>query len=368
MIRAEQCIFSGMQAAVRVLHRGIVILCLFVSCRTAAVKNDAAIVYRGADISYYYQQEQCGVKFFCDGTETPLFAILKDAGVNWIRLRLWHTPENGWNTLSQTVSMAERIKAAGFSFLLDIHYSDRWADPAEQKIPAEWSGFDFSELQNAVKSYTAFVLEAFSAAGCAPDMVQTGNEIANGMLFPYGKIRDDGNCDDFMSLLTGAVETVRLKCSSAKVMLHIPCDSDSERVVWWYSQAQAHAIDYDVIGLSFYSFFTGTDFDIVSDTVYALSAFGKEICIVETSYPWTLDWNDSENNLVGRVEQLIPGFYATKEGQQQYLDEICRRTAASGGNGVFWWEPQAVCAEAFPSALENLSWFDFDNTYLGIHF
>lgn len=350
------------------LYAVILMLCVLVSCRTSDVRSAPAIAYRGADISYYYQQEQCGVHFFRDGTETPLFTVLKDAGVNWIRLRLWHTPEDGWNGLSQTVSMAQRIKAAGFSFLLDIHYSDSWADPAEQTIPAEWSGYSFSELQNAVKSYTASVLDAFSAAGCAPDMVQTGNEIANGMLFPYGKIQDGGNCDAFMALLSSAVETVRASCPSAQVMLHIPCDRDIKRVVWWYSQARSYSVDYDVIGLSFYSFFTGTDFDIVSDTVSALSAFGKEICIVETSYPWTLAWNDSKNNLVGLETQLIHGFSATKEGQQQYLDELCRRTAAAGGDGVFWWEPQAVCAEQFPSALENLSWFDFNNEYLGTHF
>lgn len=366
--RAERLFRPRLRTVFLSLCRDILVLCIFTSCRTSDVKSGAALAYRGADISYYYQQEQCGVRFFRDGAETPLFAVLKDAGVNWIRLRLWHTPEDGWNGLSQTVSMAKRIKAAGFSFLLDIHYSDRWADPSAQDVPAEWSGFDFSGLQNAVKAYTELVLETFSAAGCAPDMVQTGNEIVNGMLFPYGRIRDNGNCDDCMSLLVCAVEAVRLKCPPAKVMLHIPCDSEIARAVWWYSQAEAHGVDYDVIGLSFYSFFTGADFDIVSDTVHALSTFGREICIVETAYPWTLGWNDSENNLVGREAQLIPGFSAAKDGQQQYLDELCRRTVTAGGSGVFWWEPQAVSAETFPSALENLSWFDFDNEYLGTHF
>ena len=92
--------------------------------------------------------------------------------------------------------------------------------------------------------------------------------------------------------------------------------------MWWYSQAEKYEIDYDVIGLSYYSFFTGTDFSIVFETVKNLvDKFGKEVCIAETSYPWTLSWNDNENNLVGREDQLISGFPATKEGQQNYLNK-----------------------------------------------
>lgn len=339
------------------------------ACKSSDVRSDSILEYRGADISYFYRQEQSGVQFYSNGKEAELFDILKEAGVNWIRLRLWHTSSNGWNNLEKTISVARRAKVSGFKLLLDIHYSDSWADPSSQSLPAEWETYSFDRLNEAVSSYTESVLSAFSQADCIPDMVQTGNEISNGMLWPYGKIKEGGDCSDFMALLGTAVTAVRNFCPSVKIMLHIPCDKDIQRVVWWYSQAEKYCIDYDVIGLSYYSFFTGTDFSIVSDTVQNLKKqFDKEICIAETSYPWTLDWNDNENNLVGLEEQLILGFPASREGQQRYLNELCRRVCSSGGSGVFWWEPQAVSSPSFPSSLENLTWFDFNNEYLGIEF
>lgn len=342
---------------------------LFSACKSSDVRSDTLFEYRGADISYLYQMEKSGVQFYCNGKEAELFDILKEAGVSWIRLRLWHTPLDGWNDLEKTVLVAKRAKASGFKFLLDIHYSDFWADPSCQAVPAEWETYSFDKVNEAVSSYTKEVLSAFLASDCIPDMVQTGNEISNGMLWPYGKIKDDGDCSDFMTLLGTAVTAVRNFSPTIKIMLHIPCDKDIQRVVWWYSKAEKYCIDYDVIGLSYYSFFTGTDFSIVSNTVQILKKqFDKEICIAETSYPWTLGWNDDENNLVGLEEQLIPGFPATKEGQQSYLNELCRKVKKAGGSGVFWWEVQAVSLPDFPSSIENLTWFDFNNEYLGTRF
>lgn len=278
--------------------------------------NSSFLEYRGADISYFKQLEENNVQFYKNGKIESLFEILKDAGVNWIRLRLWHSPSDSTNNLENTLSVAKCVKDLGFKFLLDIHYSDSWADPSSQTIPSEWESYDFEKLKNAVSSYTKDVLSSFSKAGCVPDMVQTGNEISNGMLWPYGKIKDGGDCSDFMALLSSAVNEVRNFDSKIKIMLHVPCDKDIGKVLWWYSQAEKYKIDYDVIGLSYYSFFTGTDFSIVFETVKTLvDKFAKEVCIAETSYPWTLSWNDNENNLVGREEQLISGFPATKEGQ-----------------------------------------------------
>ena len=154
--------------------------------------NSSFLEYRGADISYFKQLEENNVQFYKNGKIESLFEILKDAGVNWIRLRLWHSPSDSTNNLENTLSVAKRVKDFGFKFLLDIHYSDSWADPSSQTIPSEWESYDFEKLKNAVSSYTKDVLLSFSNAGCVPDMVQTGNEIANGMLWPYGKIKEIG--------------------------------------------------------------------------------------------------------------------------------------------------------------------------------
>ncbi len=329
---------------------------------------------RGADISYLDQLESLGTVFTYKGTETPLMDILAVEGLNWVRLRLWVDPAatGGWCDLERTVKMATRAQDAGFKVLLCLHYSDWWADPASQTIPASWQTLTSKELANQVHSYTAQVLKKLIDAGAAPDMVQVGNEIGNGMLWPEGRLHD-GRTDGWqrLSVLLGAgIAAVREADPRLPVMLHTELGGNPRAARVWYAAAQSYNLDYDVIGLSYYPVWHGTDLDVVKQNLTDLSSrFDKDVCIVETSYPWTLHWqNDDQRNVVGTAEQLVPGFPATAQGQSSYLAELARIVASvpnGRGVGLFWWEPASVSVPGFPSSMENLSWFDFSLEYNG---
>lgn len=320
--------------------------------------------FRGADISYLPELEAADARFYKNGTQVPLLTILKESGVNWIRLRLWTSDED----LQKKIALAKRIKAAGFNFLLDLHYSDTWADPSHQAIPADWGSFtEIAPLCNKVYDYTTEVLEAFKTEGCSPDMIQTGNEITGGMLFDLGKI-ESGNFTNLASLLKSASQAVRTATPNAKIMLHIECSCDKEASTWWFGEALNNNLDFDVIGLSYYAFYHSTDLSVLADTISTLTAqTGKPVCIVETNYPWTTGWKEGDNkqNYVGDGSSLIKGLPATPKGQKKYLKTLCQRVASSGGCGVFWWEPDAVAIPGFESDMENLTWFDFSNNYNG---
>ena len=321
---------------------------------------------RGADISFLEQQENCGINFFKNGENTPVLQILSEAGVNWIRLRLWHTPKDNWNNLEHTLKNAQKIKAAGFRFLLDIHYSDSWADPSKQNIPKDWEKYNFKELCSAFEKYTADITEKFNASGCTPDMIQIGNEITNGMLWQYGKLSGNQGFKNFTTLLKKAAAVIRKNCPNTKIMLHIDKGDNNAVSEWFFNIMKTYDVDYDVIGLSYYSYWNGKNLDNVGKNISRLKKhFGKDVCIAETSYIWTLKWNDNCTNIVGMPEQLIDKYPASAQGQKNYLNDLCAVVAASGGCGVFWWEPTAVSAPGFPSALENTTWFDFNCNYNG---
>lgn len=321
---------------------------------------------RGVDISYLNQQENCGIQFFKNGKNMPVLQIVSEAGVNWIRLRLWHTPKDDWNNLEQTLKTAQKIKAAGFQFLLDIHYSDTWADPSKQNIPKAWEKYNFKELCRAFEQYTADITETFNKAGCTPDMIQIGNEITNGMLWQYGKLSEKQGIRNFTVLLKKAAAIIRKNCPNTKIMLHIDKGDNYATSKYFFDIMKAYNIDYDVIGLSYYSYWNGKNLDFVGKNISKLkNRFNKNICIAETSYMWTLKWNDNCNNIAGTPQQLIDKYPASEYGQKRYLNDLCRTVANAGGCGVFWWEPTAVAAPGFPSSLENTTWFDFDCNYNG---
>lgn len=320
----------------------------------------------GVDISYLAQQEKSGVTFQKNNKEVPVLQILNEAGVNWIRLRLWHSPRDNWNNLENTLITAQKIKKYGFKFLLDIHYSDTWADPSNQTIPKSWENHDFSELCTAFETYTSEVISEFNAVKCPPDMIQIGNEITNGMLWPHGKTDNPQGVQNFGILLKKASSVIRSLSPQTKIMLHIDRGDDVSLSNWFFNIIKNHNVDYDVIGLSYYPYWNGKDLSKIGKNINNLKKrFNKDICIVETSYMWTVKWNDNCNNIAGTSSQLISKYPATPDGQKQYLSDLCNIVTTSGGIGIFWWEPTAVSTPNFPSALENTTWFDFKCNYNG---
>lgn len=352
-------------------YKMIWLIVAFITCFELAAKekpdDKKMLELRGADISYYWQQKDLGVEFKKNGKTVPLPQILKEGGTNIIRLRLWVNPKDGWNNLENTLAAAKELKSYGFALLLDLHYSDSWTDPGQQKKPEAWKNLDFVRLKRKVHDWTSEVLESFVQNGTTPEYVQVGNEINSGFLWPEGKVVDDLGFGKFSQLISMGCAAVRETCPESKIVLHIANAGNRDFQLWWLGNIKKCQVDYDVIGLSYYPVWHGKNIDKVAANVSLISKqFKKPVIIAETAYPWTLKWNDEQHNLVGMESDLIPSYEATAAGQKKYFKALCDELKKTKGCiGIFWWEPSAVSYEGFPSSMENQTWFDFEGNYNG---
>ncbi len=321
---------------------------------TPAVAPVRKLEIRGADISTLPRVEDNGGVFYDDaGQPRDLFRILTDHGINYIRLRLWHTPVHGYDDLAHVKRMAGRIRDAGMAFLLDFHYSDTWADPGKQYKPAAWRSLDYDGLRTAVYEYTKDVITELLEQGTAPDIVQIGNEIPNGLLWPEGRL--DGSDDQFArlaGLLKAGIAGVKDAGSRAKVMLHLDQGGNNGLCRWWFDNVIAEGVEFDVIGLSFYGYWHGKLSDLADNLSDLAYRYGKALIVVETAYPYTLADQDHTPNIIRSENQLVAGYPATVEGQANWLRDLM--SVVSGipnglGKGVFYWEPAWL-------ALPNCGW------------
>jgi len=346
------------------------------SSQPTAALPVSGLEIRGVDISSLPQVEDKGGVFYNAGGEAQdIFEILADHGVNYVRLKLWHTPANGYNNLEKVKGMATRIEQAGMGFLLDFHYSDTWADPAKQYKPLAWWDYDYEQLKDAVYSYTKEAITALREQGAAPDMVQIGNEITNGMLWDHGKL--DGSVDQFarlVGLLKAGIAGVKDAGCDAKIMLHLDKGGDNDLYRWWFDNIIAEGVEFDVIGLSFYGYWHGDLSDLSANLTDLAQRYDKELIVVETAYAYTLDNQDGYGNIISSADQLIDGYPATVEGQSAWLRDIMQVVKdAPGATGVFYWEPAWLGLKgcgwnpADPqsgNAWENQALFDFDGHVL----
>ncbi len=322
---------------------------------------------KGADVSFLPQIEDSGGVYKQDGSGQDALQIFKDHGFNYIRLRLWHTPETNYNNLEKILYMATRIKDKGLKFLLDFHYSDTWADPGHQTKPSAWQSLTLVELKDSVYNYTKNVLSALYNQGTLPDMVQLGNEINSGMLWNDGRVGGDYNSQwpDLAGLINEGIRGVRESCpsgDSVKIMIHIANAANNSNCRWFYDNLLNQDVNFDVIGLSFYPWWHGTLTQVRSNLNDLASRYNKDIIIAEMAYPWTLQWYDSRNNIVGSSDQLHSGYPATVNGQAAYirqLIQIVRQTTGSKGTGIFYWAPEYISVPTILSSWENNTLFDF---------
>ncbi|MGE4285534.1 MAG: alpha/beta fold hydrolase [Phycisphaerae bacterium] len=265
------------------LESTVEVLTQFLSTLSSKTEQEFAI---GADISWVPSQEDQGTVFSDKGVQKDVLEILKDNKFNWIRLRLFVEPEaengyskDGYCGLEQTIAMAKRVKAAGLKFLLDFHYSDTWADPGKQFTPSAWKELSREQLEEKVYSYTKETLERFLSEEAAPDMVQIGNEINNGMLWPAGKLSEEGN--SFYALLRSAGKAVRDVDPAIEIMVHIAKGGDNKHSVWFYDSIMENGIDFDVIGQSYYTQWHGTLDDLRQNLTSLAERYKKKIVVVE---------------------------------------------------------------------------------------
>lgn len=249
----------------------------------------------GADISFLPQTEAKGIKFLVHGEEKDAVKALAENGFNYIRLRIFVNPENekgyspseGFCGLDSTKKMARRVKDAGMKLLLNFHYSDYWADPQQQNKPLAWQDMNFDQLKEAVRTYTRDVLNELKAQGTLPDMVQVGNEINHGMLWPDGHI---SHPDQLAELLKAGIEGVNDVEPSIPVMMHLALGGQNEEAVFWLDNMIARGVKFDIIGLSYYPRWHGTLDDLQKNLYDLAIRYKKPLNIVEYSqYPEELN-------------------------------------------------------------------------------
>jgi arabinogalactan endo-1,4-beta-galactosidase len=287
----------------------------------------------GADVSFLGQAESQGVVFKDDHVGKPGLEIFKDHGYNWVRLRIFNAPTTLPNNLSYTITLAQQAKKYGFKLLLDFHYSDTWADPGKQFTPNAWTGMTHPQLVEAVFSYTQSTIASFRDAGVLPDMVQIGNEITHGMIWPDGKLPD--NWDNFAQLIEAGINGVdagRGNGPRPKIMIHIDRGGDVKRTKEFFDKLLSYGISFDVIGQSYYPWWQGSLNDLHDNLVFMANRYHKDIIVVETAYDWK----------PGNYKSHPGPFPETPEGQKEFLssvNQVVMETPGGYGKGLFWWEP-----------------------------
>jgi len=295
----------------------------------------------GADVSYLRDMESKSIVFKDDGNAEPGLEILHAHGYNWVRLRIMNEPTKLPKTLAYTLAEAQVAKAAGFRLLLDFHYSDDWADPAHNNVPAAWAKMGHEELVKAVFNFTRGTVTAFREQGTMPDMVQIGNEITSGMLWPDGKLPD--RWPQFAELLTAGVrgaEAGKGDLPRPAIMIHIDQGGNDETTKWFFDNLIVNKVPFDVIGQSYYPWWQGSLKDLKNNLDFMATRYKKPIIVVETAY----DWRDGEQFKSGK-----PPFPQTPAGQAEFLTAVVKtvkETPNALGKGVFWWEPFAEGAIA----------------------
>jgi arabinogalactan endo-1,4-beta-galactosidase len=303
----------------------------------------AALWIKGCDASSLKKSEDKGGKyFFASGWQDDAFKILKDGGLNTIRLKVWVNSPDGYHNKARILAMAKRAKAAGHKLLIDFHYSDTWADPGHQKKPAAWATHGLSALNTDVYNHTYDICKALASQGTAADYVQIGNEINDGMLWNDGRISTaNNNFSNLCQLLRSGINGAKAANSSTAIVLHIAKGGDWELIKWWFDNVKAQGISWDYTGVSYYPYWHGSLSSLQTALNNAAARFAKPVLVVETAYPFTLSEGDTTPNNIGLQSQLVGGYPASIQGQYNMIKKILQIVNAvpnNRGAGIVYWE------------------------------
>lgn len=275
---------------------------------------------KGADVSWLTEMEKAGNKFYTStGRETECMSLLRDLGMNAIRLRVWVNPADGWCNKSDVLVKAWRAHQLGMRLMIDFHYSDSWADPGQQTKPAEWSSYTLEELKTAVADHTKDVLNALKTQGITPEWVQVGNETGNGMLWDEGKA--DKNMAGYAALTTSGYEAVKAIFPDAKVIVHLQSGNDNSLYRWLFDGLKENGGKWDVIGMSLYpqaDTWQTMNNECISNMKDMIERYGSEVILCEVGMPW----DDAES-----CKNFLTDLLAQSKAITQCL-------------GIFYWEPQ----------------------------
>lgn len=371
---------------------------------------------KGMDLSTLLELKKCGAKYFDDGRETDILDIMKKYDVDTIRIRVWNDPWSqtkesygaGENDLRTSLAIAKKVTDAGFGVLLNFHYSDFWADPGKQFKPKAWANYGVEELEKAVYDFTLESMRTFLADGVNITMVQVGNELSNGLLWPEGKVPNYDNIAKFVNAgiravrkadserLSGGISGVASAMEPLEkipVMIHLDNGGNNELYRTWFDNFMERGEDFELIGLSYYPFWHGT-LDMLTDNMNDIAErYGKELIVAEVSMGYTMEDYASYEKLpeherkgyatrAALVEKIE--YPMTKQGQYDFMEDFLHRIShikGGLGKGFFYWEPAwipvAGSGWATPASLEymkdpgpcgnewaNQALFDYDGNAL----
>ncbi|KAL5116900.1 hypothetical protein ACEQ8H_005252 [Pleosporales sp. CAS-2024a] len=320
------------------MHLSSLLLQLFVTTALGALPS------KGVDWSSLLVEEKAG-KAYKDaaGTTRPLETILQASGVNTVRQRIWVNPSDGNYNLDYNLQLGKRAQAAGLKIYLDFHYSDSWADPGKQVVPAAWQNLAKEALVQHVYDYTKTVIDTFSTNGVGLDMVSIGNEITAGLLFPVGKLGSGSGAANVAALLKSASKAIKESSMrpTPQIMIHLDNGWNWATQQWWYDTVMAAGLsssDFDIQAVSYYPFYNS------AATLSALSSslnnmanrYGKRVMVVETNWP---SYCPNPSTAFPSDTKTIP---ISVEGQVQWMKQVAQRLAAvpnAKGTGLFYWEP-----------------------------
>ena len=335
--------------------------CLLGICMLTPLADSQPL--RCADISMLDELEKGGAVYTSQNHVDDALNILQENGLNSIRLRLFHTPTERRDGLPDLLKLARRGHDLHLKIILNLHYSDTWADPGKQHKPSAWSQLSEKALRDSVYAHTYQAIQALNDQGTPPVIVQTGNEITNGMLWNTGRVGGafdvPAHWEKLAGLLHSASKAVR-DASSARIMLHIDRGGDPEGARWFFDNLSPYALDYDLIGLSYYPFWHGPFEQFFQVTQELESRYGKPVMLIETAYPWTLAWHDDTHNPVGLPRHVLPGYPATPDGQAAFIRKLWEHVPS----GICYWAPEYIAAPGFGSNWENLALFNFGGEVL----
>lgn len=356
---------------------------------------------KGMDLSTLLELERCGAKYYDHGTEEDVLTILKRYGANSVRLRLWNDPYTkdgrpygaGTNDMEVTIQTAKKVVDAGCGFLLNMHYSDFWADPGKQYKPKAWEGMSVEELETAVFEFSRDSMTKLIDAGARPTMVQVGNELSNGLLWPEGRVPEYDNIARFVN---AGIRGVRAVDKDVPIMIHLDNGGNNALYREWFDNFVKRGEDFQIIGLSYYPFWHGTLQSLEDNMNDIAVRYNKDVVVAEVSMGYTMeDYASYEKlkpeerkgyatkpELVAKIE-----YPMTPKGQADFMQDFMTRIAnvADGhGKGFYYWEPAWIPVPgsgwATPEGLEyikdpgpcgnewaNQALFDYDgNTLLAL--
>lgn len=334
----------------RLFFLTITVLLSFVSCNKAQependLLRESQLVY-GGDFSIMKKLEDLGGEYKVNGEVKEGFQVFKENGYTWCRLRLFHTPNMEGpvcNNLAYTIALAQKAKQFGFKIFLNFHYSDTWADPGKQFTPKAWENLDFETLTDSVYQYTKNVMQAMKLAGVFPEMVQVGNEINNGMIWPHGKLwNNNGNArwNELTALLKAGIRGVKEVDGGAEIpiMIHAATGGNLVESDNFYSNILQRGVDFDIIGLSYYPWWHGTFEDLEKNLEFLSKKYEQEISVVETAY-YANGWYPEPEEWVLDVQPYPP----TEQGQYDFLVDLATRLKKYPKvTSVYYWKPDGL--------------------------